>query len=50
MAHGCGLTSVRDNRGENYEKGRLVHQKHTKKIKVWYLKTLARLFLFTYYA
>jgi hypothetical protein len=21
MAHGCGLTSVRGNRGENYEKG-----------------------------
>jgi hypothetical protein len=27
MAHGCGLTSVRGNRGENYEKGTLVHQK-----------------------
>jgi hypothetical protein len=21
MAHGCGLTSVRGNRGENYDKG-----------------------------
>ncbi len=31
MALGCGLTSVRGNRGENYENEPLVHQKHTKK-------------------
>jgi hypothetical protein len=33
MALGCGLTSVRGNRGENYENEPLVHQKHTKKKK-----------------
>jgi hypothetical protein len=33
MAHSCGLTSVRGNRGENYEKEPLVHQKHRKKKK-----------------
>ncbi len=31
MALGCGLTSVRDNRGENYESEPLVCQKHVKK-------------------
>jgi hypothetical protein len=31
MALGCGLTSVRDNRGENYENEPLVPHKHTKK-------------------
>jgi hypothetical protein len=33
MALGCGLTSVRGNRGENYEKEPLVHKKHIKKNK-----------------
>jgi hypothetical protein len=31
MALGCGLTSVRANRGENYENELLVYQKHIKK-------------------
>jgi hypothetical protein len=31
MALGCSLTSVRANRGENYENEPLVHQKHIKK-------------------
>jgi hypothetical protein len=30
MALGCGMTSVRGNRGENYENELLVHQKHIK--------------------
>jgi hypothetical protein len=34
MALGCGLTSVRDIRGKNYEKELLVRQKHIKKKKV----------------
>jgi hypothetical protein len=34
MALGCGLTSVRGNRGENYENEPLVRQKHIKKKKV----------------
>jgi hypothetical protein len=33
MAHGCGLTSVRGNRGKNYENELLDPQKHTKKKK-----------------
>jgi hypothetical protein len=33
MALGCRLTSVRGNRGENYETEPLVPQKHTKKKK-----------------
>jgi hypothetical protein len=33
MALACGLTSVRGNRGENYENEPLVCQKHTKKKK-----------------
>ncbi len=33
MALGCRLTSVRGNRGENYENEPLVRQKHTKKKK-----------------
>jgi hypothetical protein len=33
MALGCGLTSVRGNRGENYENEPLVRQKHLKKKK-----------------
>jgi hypothetical protein len=33
MALGCGLTSVRGNRGENYENELLVRQKHAKKKK-----------------
>jgi hypothetical protein len=33
MALRCGLTSVRGNRGENYENEPLVRQKHTKKKK-----------------
>ncbi len=33
MALGCGLTSVRGNRGESYENELLVRQKHTKKKK-----------------
>jgi hypothetical protein len=33
MALGCGLTSLRGNRGENYENEPLVRQKHTKKKK-----------------
>jgi hypothetical protein len=33
MALGQGLTSVRGNRGENYENEPLVRQKHTKKTK-----------------
>ncbi len=33
MALGCGLTSVRGNRGENYENEPLVCQKHVKKKK-----------------
>jgi hypothetical protein len=31
MALGCGLTSVRGKRGENYKNEPLVPQKHTKK-------------------
>jgi hypothetical protein len=31
MALGCRLTSVRGNRGENYENEPLVRQKHIKK-------------------
>jgi hypothetical protein len=34
MALGRGLTSVRGNRGENYENEPMVRQKHTKKKKV----------------
>jgi hypothetical protein len=33
MALGCGLTSVRGNRGENYENEPLVYQKNIKKKK-----------------
>jgi hypothetical protein len=33
MALGCWLTSVRGNRGKNYENEPLVPQKHTKKKK-----------------
>jgi hypothetical protein len=33
LALGCGLTSLRGNRGENYENEPLVRQKHTKKKK-----------------
>jgi hypothetical protein len=33
MALGCGLTSVRGNRGENYKNEPLVRKKHIKKIK-----------------
>jgi hypothetical protein len=33
MELGCGLTSVRGNRGENYVNEPLVRQKHTKKKK-----------------
>jgi hypothetical protein len=33
MALGCGLTSVRGNRGENYDNEPLVRQKHKKKKK-----------------
>jgi hypothetical protein len=33
MAIGCGLTSVRGNKGKNYENEPLVSQKHTKKKK-----------------
>jgi hypothetical protein len=33
MALGCGLTSVRGNRGKKYENEPLVPQKHTKKKK-----------------
>jgi hypothetical protein len=36
MALGCGLTSVRDNRGKNYKNQPLVPQKHTKKKKKGY--------------
>jgi hypothetical protein len=38
MALGCGLTSVRGNRGKNYENEQLVPQKHTKKKKNIYKK------------
>jgi hypothetical protein len=34
MALGCGLTSVRANREENYENELLVRQKHMKKKKL----------------
>jgi hypothetical protein len=37
MALGCGLTSVRGNRGKNYENEPLVPQKHTKKKKKRYI-------------
>jgi hypothetical protein len=33
MALGCGLTSVRGNRGENYKNEPLVHQKTNKEKK-----------------
>jgi hypothetical protein len=33
MALACGLTSMRGNRGENYQNEPLVRQKHTKKKK-----------------
>jgi hypothetical protein len=35
MALGCGLTSVRGNRGKNYGNEPLVPQKHTKKKKIF---------------
>jgi hypothetical protein len=35
MALGCGLTSVRGNRGENYENEPLVHKKDIKKKNNW---------------
>jgi hypothetical protein len=35
MALGCGLTSVRGNRGFNYNNEKLVRQKHIKKNKVF---------------
>ncbi len=38
MALGCRLTSVRGNRGENYENEPLVRKKHIKK-KIWWLHT-----------
>jgi hypothetical protein len=38
MALGCGLTSVRGNRGENYENEPLVRQKHIKKKKTVHRK------------
>jgi hypothetical protein len=34
MALGCGLTSVRGNRGENYKNEQLVREKHTRKKKI----------------
>jgi hypothetical protein len=37
MALGCGLSSVRDNRGENNENEPLVHQKQIKKKKMFKL-------------
>jgi hypothetical protein len=40
MAFGCGLTSVRGNRGKNYENEPLVPQKHTKKKKKAFNKRL----------
>ncbi len=40
MALGCGLTSVRGNRGKNYENEPLVPQKHTKKKKGFMLMLL----------
>jgi hypothetical protein len=38
MALGCGLTSVRGNRGKNYKNEPLVPQKHTKKKKIYLRK------------
>jgi hypothetical protein len=35
MALGCGLTSVRGNRGKNYDNELLVPLKHTKKKKIY---------------
>jgi hypothetical protein len=40
MALGCGLTSVRGNRGENYENEPLVRKKQFKKKKKYYFSTL----------
>jgi ethanolamine utilization cobalamin adenosyltransferase len=40
MALGCGLTSVRGNRGKNYENEPLVPQKNTKKKKIMRLQLL----------
>jgi hypothetical protein len=40
IALGFGLTSVRGNRGENYENEPLVHQKHIKKKKVIYTHSI----------
>jgi accessory gene regulator protein AgrB len=42
MALGCGLTSVRGNRGKNYENEPLVPQKHTKKKKKKKILKLSR--------
>jgi hypothetical protein len=39
MALGCGLTSVRGNRGENYDNEPLVRQKHIKKKNMFNGKT-----------
>jgi hypothetical protein len=39
MALGCGLTSVRGNRGENYENEPLVRQKHIKEKKNFFMAT-----------
>jgi hypothetical protein len=36
MALGCRLTSMRGNRGENYENEPLVHQKHKKEKKLFW--------------
>jgi hypothetical protein len=42
MALGCGLTSVRGNRGKNYENEPLVPQKHTKKKKKNFTKGISK--------
>ncbi len=46
MALGCRLTSVRGNRGENYEKEPLVRKKHIKKKKVIFRMPLIQVFIY----
>jgi hypothetical protein len=45
MALGCGLTSVRGNRGENYKNEPLVRQKHIKKKKIICAHVAAKSFM-----
>jgi hypothetical protein len=47
MALGCGLTSVRGNRGENSDNEPLVRQKHIKKKKI-YIYIYIHIYIYVY--